>query len=202
MCTEYTYAWTFLESEVFPKELPYMSPEGDIRIPAECCHLSILTERGIAFGLEQKASFSEALGATMFNVASKVCHLHVFMPTCEQSQLYLFDMVAHLLYKSPEIATSFSQLHQKHPYFGHAMEVLLHRVLEREWNKMEPFADEAMLPIVVKYLRSFPDFMEVVVRCTRKSEVQMWNHLFAVVGDPRELFEVHFLTRLKPLILL
>ena len=159
--------------------MPVFTENGDVVIPSECYHIAILTERGIAFGLEQRANFMESLGATIFGVVNK-------------SQLYLHDMIAQLVSKSVDDARSYARTQQQHPYFGHAMEVLLHRVLAKEWDKMEPTSDRALLPIVVNFLRSFPDFMEVVVRCARKTELEMWGYLFAIVGDPRTLFEVCF----------
>ncbi|KAG5460520.1 MAG: RIC1-domain-containing protein, partial [Olpidium bornovanus] len=67
-------------------------------------------------------------------------------------------------------AVEFARCFQHLPYFDHALEVLLHAVLE----------DEA---------ESFPSFLDVIVQCARKSEMSVWDHLFGIVGCPKDLFE-------------
>jgi len=47
----------------------------------------------------------------------------------------------------------------------------------------------AVLPLVVRFLSNFPDYLNVIVQCTRKTEVASWSHLFSVVGSPQVLFE-------------
>jgi hypothetical protein len=69
-------------------------------------------------------------------------------------------------------------------YFAHALEVLLHSVLEEE-------VDSGLdtLPLVITFLDHFPESLDVVVGCARKTEVERWSMLFDTVGKPRELFE-------------
>lgn len=45
------------------------------------------------------------------------------------------------------------------------------------------------MPRVVSFLSSFPDFLDIVVQCTRKTEVRSWRTLFAYLPSPRDLFE-------------
>ena len=47
----------------------------------------------------------------------------------------------------------------------------------------------AVLPEVVRFLSHFPQYLDVIVGCTRKTEVASWRHLFNVVGSPQALFE-------------
>merc|ERR1719431_415078 len=104
------------------------------------------------------------------------------------AEVYLQQLLRQLIRRNLgqhawEIASSCSKL----PYFQHSLELLLHSVLEEEATSKEPIPD-ALLPSVVDFIRSFPVYRETVVRCTRKTEVALWQYLFAAVGSPRELF--------------
>jgi len=49
---------------------------------------------------------------------------------------------------------------------------------------------DAQLPRVIKLLECFPrDMLDVVVGCTRKTEVRLWRYLFRYAGRPKDLFE-------------
>jgi hypothetical protein len=39
-------------------------------------------------------------------------------------------------------------------------------------------------------LDQFPHALDVIVGCARKTEVALWEHLFSIVGNPQDLFEV------------
>lgn len=83
-----------------------------------------------------------------------------------------------------ELARNYESL----AYFDHALEVLLHDVLDDEADN-PPEPEEAVLPEVIQFLSHFPHYLDVIVRCTRKTEVASWKHLFSVVGSPQALFE-------------
>lgn len=123
------------------------------------------------------------------------------------SQLYLHKMIEHLIKRAGvagEGALMYARVHEKHMYFGHALEILLHHVLEEEADRQDERKAEGqdevkegglsapptqMLKAVVGFIREFPDFLEVIVRCARKTEVSMWSLLFGSVGEPKLLFE-------------
>jgi RAB6A-GEF complex partner protein 1 len=83
-----------------------------------------------------------------------------------------------------------AQQYQNLEYFSHALEVLLHQVLDEEVDASPPPAPEqAVLPRVLSLLSSFKEYLDIVVRCTRKTEVRSWRTLFAYLPPPQELFE-------------
>jgi RAB6A-GEF complex partner protein 1 len=68
------------------------------------------------------------------------------------------------------------------------LEILLHNVLDEEVESAPP-PEMALLPRVLSFLSSFPEYLDIVVRCTRKTEVRSWRTLFSYLPPPAELFE-------------
>jgi hypothetical protein len=66
--------------------------------------------------------------------------------------------------------------------------VLLHRVLDEEVDTC-PKPEDAVLPRVLSLLSSFKEYLDIVVQCTRKTEVRQWQTLFAYLPPAQELFE-------------
>lgn len=52
-----------------------------------------------------------------------------------------------------------------------------------------PSPENAILPRVLSLLSSFKEYLDIVVQCTRKTEVRSWRTLFAYLPPPQELFE-------------
>lgn len=88
----------------------------------------------------------------------------------------------------PNDALVLAQSYQTLEYFSHALEILLHHVLDDEADT-EPKPEEAVLPRVLSLLSSFQDYLDIVVQCTRKTEARSWRTLFAYLPPPQELFE-------------
>ncbi len=90
-------------------------------------------------------------------------------------------------------AVAFAAHYQSLVYFAHALEILLHTVVESEANldaDVDCSDDATILPMVVEFLDHFDEALDVVVRCARKTEMIRWRRLFNVVGNPKVLFEV------------
>jgi RAB6A-GEF complex partner protein 1 len=89
-------------------------------------------------------------------------------------------------------AVSFASHYQHLVFFAHALEILLHTVVESEATGEDVVtnAEESILPSVIEFLDHFDVSLDVVVGCARKTEMTRWRRLFDIVGDPKTLFEV------------
>ena len=46
-----------------------------------------------------------------------------------------------------------------------------------------------LFPHAVSFVEQFPHFLDVVVKCARKTEIDRWPYFFRFCGDPEDLFE-------------
>jgi RAB6A-GEF complex partner protein 1 len=70
--------------------------------------------------------------------------------------------------------------------------VLLHSIIEADDDSPEgKISDgDAVLRAAVDFLDHFDEALDVVVGCARKTEMNRWERLFAIVGKPKTLFLV------------
>ncbi|GAB5586829.1 WD40 repeat protein [Umbelopsis nana] len=147
-------------------------------IPLDFYPLSVLLKKGIIVGIEQNITLQATLGLLQFRLITK-------------THLFLHHIFRNLLSHGYEAdAVLFAKKFEKLVYFGHALEILLHTVLEKEADSPNRHASDAILPIVIQFLDQFPHALDVIVGCARKTEVALWEHLFSIVGNPQDLFEL------------
>jgi len=93
-------------------------------------------------------------------------------------------------------AVTFARHYQHLVFFAHALEILLHTVVESEAitdledTSTSVSPESGVLPAVVEFLDHFDAALDVVVGCARKTEMTRWKRLFGIVGNPHALFEV------------
>ncbi|GAM87723.1 hypothetical protein ANO11243_057500 [Dothideomycetidae sp. 11243] len=93
-------------------------------------------------------------------------------------------------------ALHLSDSYKELPYFPHALEVLLHDVLDDEVDAQasasgdEPDRPvESQLASLLPFLSSFPSYLDIVLGCARKNELRSWRTLFQHLPPVAELFE-------------
>jgi hypothetical protein len=113
-----------------------------------------------------------------------------------QSHLFLQHILLyHLENRQINEAVAFGSYYKNLVFFPHALEILLHTVVESDFALLNE-EDEALnhpnaiLPTVVEFLDHFDACLDVIVGCARKTELTRWRYLFNVVGNPKGLFEV------------
>ena len=137
---------------------------------------SIVLNRMILLGIDADLVQRRDVQFAYFSFSIRT---QLFLPPILHRQLAHFDDSA---------ASSLAHQYQSLPYFSHALEILLHTVLDDEVDK-PPAPDQALLPSVLAFLSPFPDYLDILVQCTRKTEVRSWRTLFAHLPPPQELFE-------------
>ncbi|ODQ69104.1 hypothetical protein LIPSTDRAFT_88674 [Lipomyces starkeyi NRRL Y-11557] len=147
-----------------------------IRIDIDFYPLSFLFEKGIIIGIESNLIHRRNVS---FTYSANTTRTHLFI-----HQLLRYYLTSSQESEALKVAKSFQQLE----YFGHALEMMLHDVLDEEADH-PPSPDQAILPRVIKFLNNFPEMLDVIAGCTRKTEVASWHVLFDIVGSPKELFE-------------
>ncbi|MCJ1400729.1 hypothetical protein MMC11_003937 [Xylographa trunciseda] len=106
-----------------------------------------------------------------------------------RTQLFLPPLLRYYLSQhDPPSALALAHAYSSLSYLPHALEILLHTVLDDEVDHPPP-PSSTLLPAVLAFLAAFPAYLDILVQCTRKTEVRSWHTLFAHLPPPRELFE-------------
>ncbi|OXH27574.1 hypothetical protein J008_04717 [Cryptococcus neoformans] len=163
----------------------YENVEESVKLRLDFYPLSILMDKGIIIGVDYETSTR----TFPFPIHKTFTGTHLFLP---QFLRY------HLSSSPPSLANALilAQHYQPLVYFAHSLEVLLHSVLEDEDlsksdsnNEDEGSKQDSVLAAVIVFLDYFPESLDVIVSCARKTEIERWPMLFDLVGKPRYLFE-------------
>ncbi|RXW23835.1 hypothetical protein EST38_g2008 [Candolleomyces aberdarensis] len=157
------------------EDVDNLDVKESVNIPLDFYPLSVLMDKGIIIGAEHEIATRMNLSFVMFRHTTS-------------SHLFLQHILLYYLgTKQVKNAVQFASHYRKLVYFSHALEVLLHTVVEAEAGQDE--SDNKVLPTVVDFLDHFDVCLDVVVGCARKTEVDRWRGLFDIVGNPKTLFE-------------
>ncbi|ODA76590.1 hypothetical protein RJ55_07860 [Drechmeria coniospora] len=147
-----------------------------VSVPVDFYPLSILLEKGLILGVESDLVQRRDVGFSFFHFAIRT-HL-------------VFPDVLHFYLRQnrTEEAVSVSGQYEELEYFSHGLEILLHKALDEE-AETSPKPEDAVLPRVLSLISSSKDYLDVVLQCTRKTDVRHWQALFAYLPPAQELFE-------------
>ncbi|KAH6657471.1 RIC1-domain-containing protein [Truncatella angustata] len=147
-----------------------------MNMPLDFYPLSLLLGKAIVLGVEPDLVQRRDITFSFFRFSIRT---HLFLP-----EVLRF----HLTTNNSLGALKLAQNYQDLEYFAHGLEILLHHVLDEEVDSA-PAPEAAILPRVLSLLSSFKQYLDIVVQCTRKTEVRSWRTLFAYLPPPGELFE-------------
>jgi len=155
----------------------------NVIIPLDFYPLSVLMDKGIIIGVEHETAVRYNLPFVMFRQAASS---QLFL-----QHVLLYHLENHQIREAVVFASHYKQL----VFFAHALEMLLHTVVESDMATTSSYETKnsdvsgKTLPAVIEFLDHFDSCLDVVVGCARKTELTRWRHLFTIVGNPKGLFE-------------
>jgi len=164
--------WFPFLSHTDMQAMKLMSRENSLEFDLEVFPIGFVPELGVIIGLTQGISHSPCSRFPFFELRTKT---HPFLHSILLHLVEIGDDAQAL-----RIAKKFCFI----PHFSHSLELLLHETLEESVEASR----SVVLQNVLKFLRQFPQFPDVVVRCARKRDPAVWNHLFKYAGEPLSLF--------------
>lgn len=158
-------------------------PRAPFTVPVDFYPTSILLNKGIVLGTE-----AELLQRRDLNFAQ--------YRNLIRSQLFLPYVLQHYLLEARDTSAAFAiaNQYQDLSYFAHALEVLLHNVLEAEDDRPRDGGTDTIepLPAVLSFLQMvLPPgvYLSTIIQCIRKTEFSFWKYVFKHLPSPEILFE-------------
>lgn len=171
-------------------EGPLLNNLALLSVPVDFYPLSILLSKGVVLGIESELVQRRDVSFTLLKFAIRT---HLFIPYLIRHQLSQEDTPG---------ALGLAHQYENLSYFAHALEVLLHNVLDDEVDfkqKQNTFdnvgavgVQNSLLPAVLTFLQTTleaSEYLSTIVQCTRKTELRSWKTLFMYLPTPEELFE-------------
>ena len=148
-----------------------------VQVPVDFYPITAMVGKGIVSGIDADLVQRRDINFSFFRHGAR-------------TQLFLPPLLRYHLgeYNSPA-ALHLSHSYEHLPYFAHALEVLLHTILDAEVDNPPDPPETALLPTAISFLSSFPSYLDIVVNCTRKTELRSWRTLFAHLPPVVTLFE-------------
>ena len=148
-----------------------------VRVPVDFYPVLILAANGIIAGLDSDLVQRRDINFSFYRHAAR-------------TQLFLPQLLRwHLAEFNEPAALHLSQSYKHLPYFPHALEVLLHDILDHEVDNPPSPPEAALLPTAISFLSSFDCYLDVIVNCTRKTELRSWRTLFSYLPPVVNLFQ-------------
>ncbi|KAF2484451.1 RIC1-domain-containing protein [Neohortaea acidophila] len=148
-----------------------------VQIPVDFYPLLPLVMSGIVHGLDADLVQRRDVDFSFSRLAPRT---QLFLPQLLEHHLAQFNSSAAL-----HVCEAFQHL----PYFPHALEIMLHDVLDAAVDSPPASPELALLSTAVSFLSSFPSYLDVIVNCTRKTELRSWKTLFSCLPPVLDLFE-------------
>ena len=158
-----------------------------LTIPLDFYPLSILLSKGVVLGIESELLQRRHVA---FSQHRSAIRSQLFIPYVLQQQLCEepVNMTAALA-----LASQYQHL----SYFPHAVEILLHTILDEEVEKGRSVngktsEENSQLPKILSFLQTVlspTKYLSTIVQCIRKTEVTSWQTLFVHLPPPLALFE-------------
>lgn len=186
--------WTFSGSDLRMwsdvRDVLRMALEGSLTenvpllsIPVDFYPLSILLNKGIVLGIESDLVQRRDLPFSQFRTSIRT---HLFIP-------YLLHH--HISVEQDSTAAiALARQYEHLSYFAHALEILLHNVLDHEADSSSKSSprNTSLLPTVLSLLYSSlsaSSYLSTIVQCIRKTEITSWPILLKHLPPPAVLFE-------------
>ncbi|KAJ7293159.1 RIC1-domain-containing protein [Mycena rebaudengoi] len=154
------------------------SVKESVNIPLDFYPLSVLMDKGIIIGAEHEVAARSTLPFVIFRHATSS---HLFL-----HHILLFHLQAHQVNEAVVFASHYQSL----VFFAHALEILLHTVVESddEEGNADPTNDSDLVSsdTVLRTVVEFLDHFDAALDCSGR----IWRRLFNIVGNPKLLFEV------------